>query len=68
MRLTVRPLLLERRDRQADRALALPLLGSSPRDAGRDEVVEQRGLTGSARTDEDDVADVLGGPGLGRRG
>ena len=59
---------LERGDGQPDRPVALALLGTSPRDAGRDEMVEQRGLTGSARTDEDDVADVLGGPGLGRRG
>jgi len=59
---------LERGDGQPDRSVALALLGTSPRDTGRDEMVEQRGLTGSARTDEDDVANVLGGPGLGRRG
>ena len=59
---------LERGDGQPDRSVAFALLGTSPRDTGRDEMVEQRGLTGSARTDEDDIADVLGGPGLGRRG
>ena len=59
---------LEGGDGQPHRSVAFTLVRSSPRNSGRDEMVEQRGLAGSARTDEDDVANVLGGPGLGRRG
>ena len=59
---------LERRDGEADRPVALALLWTAAGDAGGHEMVEQRGFPGSARTHEDDVADVLGGPGLGRGG